>query len=224
MNQEKPSYEHSKNRFDGYEAAAKYNTKNRGTRKDRLEKACIGNALSGLPKGSHVLDLPCGTGRVTHFLFEKGFSVTAADYSEHMVKFAEENFSGMGGVGTSNLKVAFEQQDVMNISHPDKAFDAVLCNRLFHHYYDSESRQQALKEISRVSRGPIVVSFFSTGNIATLRGAIKRTLKGDTSKGRIPIPLATFEEDLRASGLQIDGVYYAQRYISSQTYIKARRI
>ena len=223
MSQQDPLFEFSKNRYTDLEAAAKYNRKNRGSRKDRLEKVCVLKAFNDLPKGSHVLDLPCGAGRMTHFLFDMGFSVTAADYSEHMVQFADEYFQKEGGVGSSGNTVTFEQQDVMNISHPDDTFDAILCNRLLHHYPSQETRRDVLRELARVNRGPLMVSFFSSGNVSTFRAALKHKLRGEAYVRRIPIPLAEFEEDLHESGLQIDEVYYAQRFVSSQTYVKASR-
>lgn len=221
MSQPDPVFEYSKNRYTDKTAAAKYNTKNRGTRKDRLEKVCITEAFRDIPKGSQVLDLPCGAGRMTHFLFDMGFSVTGADYSEHMVEFAKECFDKEGGTGSSHQNVTFEQQDVMNISHEDNTFDAILCNRLLHHYDKSETRRAVLTELARVSRGPVLVSFFSNRNFSTYHGAFKRWLKGKKYERRSAIPMADFLADLAAAGLQVDDVLYARKYISLQTYIMA---
>jgi SAM-dependent methyltransferase len=38
-----------------------------------------------------VLDLCCGTGRLSHYFLEKGFHVVGIDLSEHMVSYAREN-------------------------------------------------------------------------------------------------------------------------------------
>ena len=81
-------------KWDTKDAARKYNQKNRGTRKDRREKACIAKLLRHTPQGKSVLDLPCGTGRLTTFLTNLGYTVTAADCSEHMLDFARESFKG----------------------------------------------------------------------------------------------------------------------------------
>jgi 2-polyprenyl-3-methyl-5-hydroxy-6-metoxy-1,4-benzoquinol methylase len=221
MNQPDPMFEYSKNRYTDKTAAAKYNTKNRGTSKDRLEKACITRALRDIPKGSHVLDLPCGAGRMSHFLFDMGFNVTGADYSEHMVEFAKECFENEGGAGTSEQTVTFEQQDVMNISHDDNSFDAILCNRLLHHYDNPETRRAVLTELARVTRGPLLVSFFSDRNFSTYHGVFKRWMKGKKHERRSAIPMADFLADLEATGFQVDDVLYARKYISLQTYIMA---
>jgi SAM-dependent methyltransferase len=50
--------------------------------------------LRNLPVGSAVLDLCCGTGRVTHALVERGLRVTGVDASEPMLRLARRNAPG----------------------------------------------------------------------------------------------------------------------------------
>ena len=46
--------------------------------------------LSLLPKGAHILDLGCGSGRDSLCFLQQGFQVTAVDGSEELAKFASE--------------------------------------------------------------------------------------------------------------------------------------
>jgi SAM-dependent methyltransferase len=48
-------------------------------------------ALRDLPPGSPVLDLCCGTGRVTAALIDRGFRVAGLDNSREMLRYAREN-------------------------------------------------------------------------------------------------------------------------------------
>lgn len=41
---------------------------------------------AAVPAGAHILELGCGTGRVTHPLLERGFTVTAVDESPEMLR------------------------------------------------------------------------------------------------------------------------------------------
>src|SRR5204863_7675924 len=75
-------------KFDSPAAAAVYATKHVGRSKDRLEKACITRALADVPKGALILDLPCGTGRITTQLLGLGVRVGAAGYSVRMFERA----------------------------------------------------------------------------------------------------------------------------------------
>ena len=45
----------------------------KGRLADKREKEIIGKFLKDLPKGSLVLDLACGTGRIAEFLLSQGY-------------------------------------------------------------------------------------------------------------------------------------------------------
>ena len=50
--------------------------------------------LHALPAGAAVLDLCCGSGRVTQALLERGFRATGVDSSEAMLRLARQNAPG----------------------------------------------------------------------------------------------------------------------------------
>ena len=54
-----------------------------------LEKSAIEKAIKyiALPAASEILDLPCGTGRISIFLAEKGYKVMGGDISPEMIDY-----------------------------------------------------------------------------------------------------------------------------------------
>lgn len=50
--------------------------------------------LGALPPGAEVLDLCCGTGRVSQTLVERGFALTGVDISPEMIRYARELVPG----------------------------------------------------------------------------------------------------------------------------------
>ena len=94
---------------------------------------------------------------------DQGFRVTAADVSEAMVSIARTNIAASQSPTEGHLPhVDFEVRDVMQTGYADNQFDAVVCNRLFHHFTESSTRLRALKELRRISRGPVIISFFNS--------------------------------------------------------------
>src|SRR4029079_5684767 len=82
--------------------------------RDRREKACILECLNSIPSGSRVLDLPCGTGRMTRILVSRGYNGTAADVSEAMLDHARENFDVFRRQQAGKApQVQFEIRDVL---------------------------------------------------------------------------------------------------------------
>ena len=213
------SHAAAQRKFDSAEMASVYRRKFIGSPKDLREKACIREALRDVPPGARVLDLPCGTGRITTFLLGLGYRVVAADFSEHMLEQARE------ACGASHVpaeaEVTFGRQDVLATTFADGEFDAVVCNRLFHHFTEGETRRRALKELARVSRGPIVASFFCSFALSSLKFRIVNAMKGVTPSDRVPIPLPQFTRDVEAAGLRVESVLPVRWGVSPQTYVKA---
>ncbi|MEZ6045549.1 MAG: class I SAM-dependent methyltransferase [Planctomycetaceae bacterium] len=214
------SHQRTVDRFNQEDVASKYPAEFKNTFRDWCEKNAIRDAVSDLEQGSRVLDLPCGTGRLTRLLARCGFDVTGADSSPHMATLAHENWRKSGG----DPKVArFEVRDALDTGYPDKSFDAVVCNRLFHHFNESETRIQAFKELRRISKHQVIVSFFNSFALDAVRFRLKHLLRGTKPMDRIPIPLATIMEDLEAAGLRMVAKVPVIWGVSPLWYIVAER-
>ena len=201
-------------RYDSYfQATARHR------RKDRREKRCVLRALSALPADATVLDLPCGTGRMYPLLKSRGFHVVSADSSAHMVARARENAQGR----TDTTGDTFVVADIFQTPFADDQFDAVLSNRLFHHFADDDWRRRALAELSRICTGPIVVSFFSTVSATAIKIAWRRHIARRPMSDRIPIAPWTFAADAAAAGLQIERWLPSWSLLSMQWYVVLRR-
>lgn len=223
---EEQEYVETRERFNDTAVATDYVQKknNLNRSKNKRELACISAALDDVPFGSAVLDLPCGSGRLAPMLLGKGFNITEADYSKPMLEAAERyciaNYAAMSNLG----QITFEQQDISNTTFVDKQFSAVICSRLFHHYSTSTLRSQVLKELLRISDGPIVLSFFSNFALSALRFHVTNAIRSRKPNDRIPIWYHYFKKEFTAVGLRCVG-YYPVRYgVSPQTYIKLVRI
>ena len=65
-----------------------------------------------------VLDIPCGTGRISLPLAEKGYDVTGIDFNPNVIKLAKER--------SGDKKVEFLQGDMREITYKEE-FDLISC-------------------------------------------------------------------------------------------------
>ena len=217
------SHRRAISRFGDPRAAAKYAGRLDGTRKDRREKRCIGRLLDTVPAGARVLDLPCGTGRLTDFMVSRGWHVHATDSSEHMVAEARRRWQERRVADAGDLPdVGFSVEDVMETTFPDGHFDAVVCNRLFHHFVESETRVAAFQELRRITRGILVVSFFNSFSLDALYQRFQDVVKRRQRNDRLPIPLHRLTAEAAEADLILDRGL-ATRWGVSQQYYAAFR-
>jgi len=221
MNPASDSHQLTREKFDSADYAALYSRKFARTRKDAREKACVAELLAGLPPGSRVLDLPCGAGRLMPFLAGLGHRLSGADVSDHMLEQARKRLDAE--LGEAGAAIDLSRQDVLALGYADGTFDAVVSNRLFHHFSEPDTRRRALAELSRVCKGPLVVSFFCSATLGAWKRRIVNAIKGVTPVDRIPIPLAAFGADAEAAGLRVERVLPVRRGISPQTYVRLVR-
>jgi SAM-dependent methyltransferase len=202
-------------RFSTPHAADKYAGALGGTATHRREMRCILSALCNVPRGAKVLDLPCGTGRLVPELTRRGFMMTAADVSEHMVSHARAFLEQQGiHLADDRLLVA----SVFETGLPDDAFDATVCNRLLHHFYEPATRRNALAELRRITRGPIVASFFTIRSLDGVKFHARDRLRSRRATDRVPILPRVLEADARAAGLRVERWLATRPMISKQCY------
>lgn len=72
--------------------------------------------------GKNVLDIGCGVGNFTNYIYEKGFNVKGLDLAEEMLKIAKEKYKN----------IVFYNMDMRNITLNEKFDGLVLAYSLIH--------------------------------------------------------------------------------------------
>ena len=172
----------------------------------RLLAAALSKAERSGPRGEAqvspplVLDVPCGYGRLAGLVLDERARLVAADLSLHMVERALQN---LGGRGSSEQRAAGVVADLTKgLPFRGGAFDAALVMRLFHHLHRSEDRRAVLAELARVSRGPVVLSFYRMNRLHVLQRKLRKVLKGKAYEIRM-ITGRMFREEVEAAGLWV---------------------
>jgi ubiquinone/menaquinone biosynthesis C-methylase UbiE len=97
------------------------------------------------PRGSHALDIGCGVCANSIRLAERGYIVTAADYSESILVAARANVAGR----QLGEKITVARDDILKLSYPDEQFDLTLCWGVLMHVPDAT---RAISELVRVTK------------------------------------------------------------------------
>lgn len=158
---------------DNYERERFYSF--RGRVIDMLEKSAIEKAIKyvSLPENSKILDLPCGTGRVSIFLAKKGYLITGGDVSLSMVNKSIENAKKINVLDKTN----FLGLDAVSIDYPGNYFDAVVSLRLFGHT-PPEVRMNILREFKRVGRKYFILAYYIKNSFQEILRRKKRLKMG----------------------------------------------
>lgn len=177
----------------------------------RKEVRALERAL-GRTSGVHrALDVPCGTGRITKVLLNRGLEVTGADLSLAMIAEAKKNLQAYEG------RVTFFEGDATKLHFPDDTFDLVTCVRLFGHV-PGETRIQMLRELRRVSRRWVIVNYFDWNPLIRFKRWVKRDILKTYQGVAYPTTQKTMLSEFEHAGLRMDYLSFGDRYYSEEIY------
>jgi ubiquinone/menaquinone biosynthesis C-methylase UbiE len=128
--------------------ASGYDAKRIENPKWQIEQAAIESMLDDIPKGSWVLDIPCGTGRFFDYYHRRGFLYRGVDKSMDMLRQAAMKVR-------DTQKAFLAEGDVRDLFLEDKSVDAAIMCRLSR-WLSPNDCVLALKELQRVSRQKII--------------------------------------------------------------------
>jgi ubiquinone/menaquinone biosynthesis C-methylase UbiE len=162
---------------------------------NRLELRMLAKALRAAGAGGRLLDVPCGTGRLVATLARSASAVVCVDAARAMLDEARRR--ARADAARLPRPPAFARGDAFALPFADAAFDVTVCWRLIQHFETSEDRVRILRELGRVTRRAIVLSFSDAGTARARR--IARS--GRARRGRIAITREQLGIDVAASGL-----------------------
>nr|WP_320114578.1 methyltransferase domain-containing protein [uncultured Desulfuromonas sp.] len=190
-----PAQDHRQRIKHSLDKAEKYSA--RKHRKHAAEMALISRALDQLSRKPHSwLDAPCGVGRATILLANRGFDVTGADLGEGALQLAQQ------AVDRHGLDARIEKADLVELSYTDRQFDGVLCFRLIHHLPTPGHRREIINELCRVSKETVLISYLSPWSPTSAKRALRYRLTGRKSVQNVT-SLSELEQHFSANGFTL---------------------
>lgn len=180
--------------WQGYKKAKEYDEAAfRQTERQKVVKNIVEPNLirKYLKEGDKVLDLGCGTGRISMPIYHHGCKLSVMDNSEGMLEvFKEKN-------PKEARHIEFKIGDVCNIPWPDNTFDAITAITVVRHFPEYID---VIKEMRRVVKpGGLII--FEVGSGECLRAGNEKEIYSDAQKDpNNPCTYDTFlcEPEIRA--------------------------
>ena len=164
-------HKYQNSQFAGYYAGKHEHTLARRISNWR-ERRIMAKALRCLAPFDSVLDLPSGTGRFFPVIASFETFLLAADRSADMLIAGQRYDMQLGVCPLRFVASAF------GIPLPDNSVDVAFCARFIHHLPDSRGRIRLLREIARIARKGVVISFFDSDTFKHRRRQRKQRREG----------------------------------------------
>lgn len=160
----------------------------------RRESAIIRQHLRPLGRSGVVLDLPCGGGRLTPAFADSTDLVIEADIALGQVRYGRAN----SAVSTPQVWIT---ASAFHIPLRDDGVDGTVCVRLSHHLPTAAEQERLFRELLRVSRRFVIVTFFDRFSLKYMTRGLRHPFKP-----KLPKPTMTQErvaELARANGARL---------------------
>ncbi len=180
---------------------------------DKLEKNAILELIENQTSTSAVfIDTPCGTGRMTELLTKSGRYVVGADISKSMLLSAKERLKRNG---------CFDlvQCDAENLPFIDGSVEFTLSVRLMGHV-PPIIRKKILLEFSRITKGQMIIAFYSPLSLFGMFKRVKRFVNGNLW---FPVTNQAVGNELDVLGLQIQKTRYILLWIAETFFILVKK-
>jgi ubiquinone/menaquinone biosynthesis C-methylase UbiE len=169
----------------------------KGRLTDWLEKRAIKRAVikAGLQPGAIILDIPCGTGRVSCLLAGNNYHIVSSDISVSMVN------SSRTKIQRYNFKNKFDYtvSDAANLPFLDTTINVIVSLRLFGHV-PPPIRADMVADFSRVSAGYLVVAYYHRN---CLQSILRKKKRRDAKIPWYPVTFSEISNELKEAGLEI---------------------
>ena len=137
------------------------------------------------------------------------------DRSPLMLKKAQENLS-KNFPHEVITRTEFVDGSILDTPFGADTFDLVFAMRIYHHFPEQSDRIKILRELQRIGKKWIILSFYNAHSYQHLRRVLKTKIRGRQSY-RFAIGMAQFKRELAQADLHLHSYFCNARWFSEQT-------
>ena len=181
-------------------------------RETRLVASAFRLALQEVEQPAVVLDYPCGAGRFASLFAGPCAGYLAGDHSPHMIAITK---GVLEGAGLGQKLVGTTEGDARKMNLGDNAVDLAASMRLLHHFPEQADRLAILRELRRVSKGPLVTSFLDASSTKQ-RSHLRRCTKRGKVSRRVLLTPEHFAAEAEQTGWTVRRTWKLSNLFSGQ--------
>jgi len=145
-------------------------------------------AASGT-EGKSLLNVPCGYGRFSEILDRRYGRICCFDLQPEILGLALRRHGGRSAFGVNG--------SIRQLPFADGSFDMVMSIRFFHHYFADEDRLAMLRELQRVTRKSLLLTYYRRNFLHELTRRVNKM-----GKGILMLDRRAFLDELSAAGFR----------------------
>jgi SAM-dependent methyltransferase len=190
----------------------------RGERARERDSACLAalfERVRSAPRVARLLDVPCGSGRLTRVLAARAELYVGVDVSRDMLQAARTVFSQRGE------RASVVEADARALPFPAGRFDVVVACRFLHHLHDESALRAAIGELTRVSSDVVIASFWDERSLPGWRRKLGLK-RAEGPLGRVATTRERIEKLFDEAGADVVAWHATLRYVAQQTFVAAR--
>jgi len=162
-----------------------------------------------------LLDVPCGSGRLSRELAARARRYVGVDVSRPMLRAAAPLLDEL-----AQPALAIEAR-APRLPFRDGCFDVVVACRFLHHLHEEQALGRAIGELARVSRGLVIASFWDASSLPQWRRSLGLK-RAEGPSGRVAVRRERIESCFDAAGADVIAWRATLRFVSQQTFVAAR--
>lgn len=174
----------------------------------RVECAILHRLLRRTGRSHEILDAPCGPGRFVNVITQYADQVCLGDISPYMLDIAREQ--------SLDRAASYRCIDLRNLGPDSGTYEGVVSLRLTHHLYAVKVLEEYLRNLSRLARRWVIVTFRDARTPRTIwRRGVRRM------RGKDQLPAQTIDEistAMRAHGFHLVATAQVSRWFSGHRY------
>ena len=148
---------------------------------DKLERKLFERIFQQTGRLESFLDLPCGRGRLRSLFLEHADKLLEADWSYHMLV-------GNRGDHGPHERCSYLRASGLALPFAEDSFDGVASIRLNHHMDEEQERIKHVRELMRVARRYVIVTFFDYHSFKNRLRRFRATYNKKRPKATMSIP------------------------------------